>query len=704
MKNTTFNFLILLFIISSTVFSQTKKKQPNSVLSNTCSNPIIACNYFTSSANVSCSNGSITYAAITGNTPCIDGLSNTNYGCLYSQPNQTWFYFTVNSGSTLNFTITNSSNIDVDAAVWGPISNLADGCNATLSAPKSCDYGTDASPQLDLAGVNAGEIYVLVITNFDDIATNVTVNQPTGGSVTFCKVDPTQTSIVNKAACYAFSTNTIDGIGQNNGVNNGAILTTDRANRDNHAYNFNGNSYISIPTVGLTNGESYTYSAWVNPANLPSFGQAYTLFGIGGQTMLLVNSTFYNRIVWNYISYNTNSVSTSLVTPSGFSISANQWTHFVAVKDGTTTKMYINGQLVATGVFSGITNYSGGGFIGKRAGVSNQNMYGKVDDVQIFNAALNDSQVLALYNENVNNNCDAYIHNESGLISCYAFSGDAKDEVSNNHGIANNVSLTTDRFGSTNSAYTFAGNTSSFIELTNASTFTNQQYSYSLWMKSNSLPSYGTQGWLVEVGGSLGDQALYVSNYANGIVWASHSYGTPTGCLAARISDHSNIFVQANKWFHVVITMGTNQNSMYIDGKLVSTSSHNCSSFFYGSNPVASIGIRYISSTNKLSPFNGVIDDVRIYNRAITAEEVQSLRYTKGCRTKCADYSTIASPYNSPLPPTRVEASTISGVNIINSNTEIRYDASKSIVLQPGFRVEQGAIFEAYIDGCGRNK
>lgn len=39
--------------------------------------------------------------------------------------------------------------------------------------------------------------------------------------------------------------------------------------------------------------------------------------------------------------------------------------------------------------------------------------------------------------------------------------------------------------------------------------------------------------------------------------------------------------------------------------------------------------------------------------------------------------------------------------NIIENASQVKYDAGKRILLKPGFKVEQGGVFEAYIDGCG---
>src|SRR6185369_7798425 len=55
---------------------------------------------------------------------------------------------------------------------------------------------------------------------------------------------------------------------------------------------------------------------------------------------------------------------------------------------------------------------------------------------------------------------------ETGLVASYSFSGNARDESGNgNDGVVHGATLTTDRFGNSNSAYTFNGS-SSYIEMT----------------------------------------------------------------------------------------------------------------------------------------------------------------------------------------------------------------------------------------------
>ena len=68
-------------------------------------------------------------------------------------------------------------------------------------------------------------------------------------------------------------------------------------------------------------------------------------------------------------------------------------------------------------------------------------------------------------------------------------------------------------------------------------------------------------------------------------------------------------------------------------------------------------------------------------------------------RVACQTTHTITSQITNNI---KYEASeTIQATNIISSTANVTYDAAKSILLTAGFQTQQGAIFKAYIDGCG---
>ena len=291
----------------------------------------------------------------------------------------------------------------------------------------------------------------------------------------------------------------------------------------------------------------------------------------------------------------------------------------------------------------------------------------------------------------------SYVHTPAGLLSCYSFTGNAQDEINSNNGTPQNVSLTADRFGSTNSAYQFSGSSSSYVSIANANAFATNNYTYSGWIKATTLPS-GT-AWIFGIGqGGVGDQSLYLSYYNGAVSFVAHAYANPTYCLTALISGNNGVTVSQNQWYHITITMGPSAYKMYVNGKLVATSPSSCVSMIYGT-PTAHIGSRL----GYLSPFTGVIDDFRIYSRELSAEEVNNVMYTKGCRSTCPENLALVNTYTNTF-PLREEASQIIATNTVTSVSKLRYDGTNSVLLQPGFKVEQGAVFEAINNGCGGSK
>jgi hypothetical protein len=123
----------------------------------------------------------------------------------------------------------------------------------------------------------------------------------------------------------------------------------------------------------------------------------------------------------------------------------------------------------------------------------------------------------------------AQINLKNGLVACYPFNANAKDESgNNNNGVVNGATLTTDRFGKANSAYGFNGSTQ-FIEVS-ATQFQNNNYSFSIWANPDVNPPTNTYFYPFSVGGSGGDQSIDLSNSANGATgWTFGGYSLGGG-------------------------------------------------------------------------------------------------------------------------------------------------------------------------------
>jgi gliding motility-associated-like protein len=212
---------------------------------------------------------------------------------------------------------------------------------------------------------------------------------------------------------------------------------------------------------------------------------------------------------------------------------------------------------------------------------------------------------------------------KDGLVGYYPFCGNANDESGNGvNGVVSGATLTADRFGNTNSAYNFNG-TNNYITIANvaSNTFTST-FSISVWIKpaagygSGSSPN-GNQNQVVSKWGyggvnnaaySLGvDQSGYAfTGVHNGSV-SSSAYSTPTT-------------LAINNWHHLVSTLSGGILKLYVNNVLVKTIT----------NSVNSQNSRYTldiarEALGNYGYFKGVIDDIQIYNRALTACEVTQI-------------------------------------------------------------------------------
>jgi len=211
-----------------------------------------------------------------------------------------------------------------------------------------------------------------------------------------------------------------------------------------------------------------------------------------------------------------------------------------------------------------------------------------------------------------------------GLVAYYPFNNDAKDASGNgNDGTATNVTATTDRHGKANSAYHFDGSTS-YITVNDNTTLrlSNNDFTLNSWVD---MDSYGS---------SFGYNILtkhYTGN-DNGWAWGITGTGfTPTGIVTygtggTSASARGNIIVGVDQWHMVTIVyrINTQTVSIYVDGVL-----DNITSAFPAANPTVNAKL-YIGRDDPSVPstgyfFHGSLDDISIYNRALSAHDVHAL-------------------------------------------------------------------------------
>ncbi|MBL0357419.1 MAG: LamG domain-containing protein [Chitinophagaceae bacterium] len=213
----------------------------------------------------------------------------------------------------------------------------------------------------------------------------------------------------------------------------------------------------------------------------------------------------------------------------------------------------------------------------------------------------------------------------NGLVGWWPFTGNANDSSGNgNHGTVSSAVLATDRFGNLNAAYSFNG-VNSKINVTDAPSLRCRKITLSAWVKCLDTTSI--------------NQIIYKGSMTAAGEAYSFSLNTPNGHFAGGIKYGSNCVpavgwyagaqtaqpAPSSVWVHIMYTYDGASAKFYKNGSLEDSTDapgliDSCTGgdLRFGFNH-----LRYFASTG--DPFNGSIDDIGIWNRALSSTEVTQL-------------------------------------------------------------------------------
>jgi hypothetical protein len=422
-------------------------------------------------------------------------------------------------------------------------------------------------------------------------------------------------------AKYSFNNgNANDEIGTNHGTVNGAILTTDRFGNPNRAYSFTNGEYITLPDNPSVKSPVMTVSMWVkidgyNPgANNQNF--IYSIVNsktnayFGAYAMCVYSNT------GDFLSVNQNNPSQNV---TGISLNSNSgnWQHYVLSMDNDSLKMYIDAQKQWSYFKGFTTTYSSDSvYIGASGSTTYAGfLNGSVDDIRVYDRELTASEVTTLFNEP-----NPVVSITSGLVAKYTFNNtNTNDEIGTHHLTAENgATFGFDRFGNSNKAALLDGN-DDYLRTTNSFFYPGNDFSISLWYKSNNLSQsrqtfFNTQPHeQISVGYNWFGNDSYDIALNGGSAWnicSNAANGLDTFFVNG---------VTETNWNHFVMTYdGTTWNS-YINNSLENTCNtgvptSTVSDLFFGA-----------ISVGPQSFFAGLLDDINIYDRALTPSEVSVL-------------------------------------------------------------------------------
>ena len=138
-----------------------------------------------------CSGSPISFIANAGGSSADVINPGNDYDCLFTSPNPSWYYLEIANPGNLVIDITAGS--DVDYEIWGPFPNLANAvanCNS-YGVPQDCSYSPSPIEQAIVNGVTAGQVYVLLVTNFANVVQTININEAAANTAsTNCAIVP----------------------------------------------------------------------------------------------------------------------------------------------------------------------------------------------------------------------------------------------------------------------------------------------------------------------------------------------------------------------------------------------------------------------------------------------------------------------------------------------------------------------------------
>ena len=307
----------------------------------------------------------------------------------------------------------------------------------------------------------------------------------------------------------------------------------------------------------------------------------------------------------------------------------------------------------------------------------------------------------------------------SGLVAWWPFNGNAIDEsVNTNDGTVNGATLTTDRFGNSNSAYYFNVSHWSFgsggddIYIPYNPTFNFSDFTVSSWVKrvsggstidspnqwlsiirrsqyGYSTPNGETWGLDIGNGASVNGPLLY-----GGVVEQSPSPAPGFQCLPSQT-------VPLNQWSFITMTYSLKTISLYIDGLLVCSTTNTGITINTVGNSGISIGLSD-QANGHWGPFDGKIDDIGIWNRALTQIEITALFNSSNVGINEVSQSNLFTVYPNPTNSalTINSIANYTSIQIVNMLGQVVFTKEKSASLNVS-SLPSGIYFIQLVDNKG---
>lgn len=628
------------------------------------------------------------------NSPTFDGAALTkllDWVDVDGTVNSVWYITNANIGSSKALTATNnSSKAFVYGAVWysgtsdtidtssGVLSTVTgnvsqsltptvDNCWTVLFAQGGVGSSPTAGANIIIRQTAVGTIgdsgaAISPIASKTLNITGMTATTTVFGSVSLAPA-PLTDNLVSYYKLDESSGDAADSVGSNTLTNTGT--TTYGAAKINNGADggsTNTGKYLKVANNMSIDGGACSFSVWVKIATAPSSGNVMGIIGQYNPSNSIANRIYYWNDSGTYkVYFNRLITGISNNGPAvTYTLTVGSWYLLTYTYDGVNVTGYINGVSAGSaggGSGSGSdSNYHDGVVLMAMNSTSyGSYLSGMIDEAGVWSRALNSDEVSKLYNSNRALAYPLTAPTLYGGVASYKLdesSGDASDSIGSN--TLTNVNTTSFASGKINNGADLeAGSSQGFTNSTYAQDL--GQQSVSCWIKPESLPTSGNYMGLItkyQTASTTGgiDLRLYNDSGTQKIQWIV--YGSGDGITSYTVTLTTGV------WYHICGVYDGVYNRLYLNGSEVSSASYSGTVSTTARN--LTVGCSDIASGNTRF-FDGMIDEVSLFNRALTANEVAEL-YSSGSGEQYPwvginfSASVLSSVFNSLTPTIAIES------------------------------------------------
>ena len=391
-------------------------------------------------------------------------------------------------------------------------------------------------------------------------------------------------------------TSDISGQGNTGSLVSMSTTTSSVAGKLGQALNFNGSNDVLVNAAALS--APCTVTVWVKIQNNGSTSHGYPITNDGSYS---IRAQQFNVTTVGETHYGVGDYSFS---PS-YTLTAGKWTFLAFVNGASTATLYVNG--VSQGTISQTLNCPR-----LTIGGAGSDFYsGSLDDVRMYNRALSAQEIAQLYTDGGGTLAhSSTVTLNTSLVAYWPLDGST---------INWSTGTAADSSGN--------GNAGSLIGLSTTTSPTAGKIGQAIYFKSAgqyisssvsaSVSTYSVAAWVRYQGSAPSGPKVAVGYGAGGnpnTIWMGYT----TGGLA--ISNSSVDLVKGTNatstWHYLVASVQANTMTAYVDGVAIGTDSMTSRA----SNTLVIgdyVGLGFA--------FNGSVDDVRVYNRALSVAEVNQL-------------------------------------------------------------------------------